>query len=75
MEHRHHRQRKLERTPPSLECGDMSPLSDDETCLVVQKRGRVRALQSALPRQRKIVFTSDFIRRDYQTIFTRKPQL
>jgi len=28
-----------------MECGDTSPLSDDETCLVVPKRGHVRALQ------------------------------
>ena len=29
-----------------MECGDTSPLSDDETCLVVPKRGQVRALQT-----------------------------
>jgi len=33
--------------PPTvfLECGDMSPLSDWQTCLPVPKRGRARALQ------------------------------
>ena len=29
-----------------LECGDMSPLSDWQTCLPVPKRGHVRALQN-----------------------------
>ena len=30
---------------PFLECGDISPLSDWQTCLPVRKRGHARALQ------------------------------
>jgi len=31
---------------PSLECGDVSPLSDWQTCLPVPKRGHARALHT-----------------------------
>ncbi len=42
------------RNQKSLECGDMSPLSDDATCRVEPKRGHVHALQKSLQRATRL---------------------